>query len=412
MKLSHIVLVEPPQFFLDEWLEFCNAVSCRVSLISSNVAGTKRVVNLGLDINAEFEEVVSQLKFENVTAVLAMSDKYLVAAENLANRLGVSLNSTEIIELTRSKELSKQTWISAGVPTPKLLSPKDLSADSVYFPCIVKPSNGYSSIGVKLVSNMQELLDQYRRIELINRTVFYSKIGGCADILVEEYIDGPEFAVDTFWFEGEALCHFILCRNDMKGPFFNDSLYYFDPCMTQDVINKIELGVTEGLKSIGVTSGISHTELRLNNGIPYLIETGLRPAGGGMFNSLYKTAYGVNPLYLLFLLCQGSSLETIQSYIRSNSRLSKHKVFAYLVPYEGKGRIVSINGEDIVKQRSDVINLMLFKKKGDYLYEFSSSLDYFCCVIGQDSDEIEMELMIDQFNATIQPTFEGIQTIS
>ena len=155
MKLSHIVLVEPPQFFLDEWLEFCNTVSCRVSLISSNVAGKKRVVNLGLDINSEFEEVVSQLEFENVTAVLAMNDKYLVAAENLANRLGVSLNSTEIIELTRSKELSKQTWISAGVPTPKLLSPKDVSADSVYFPCIVKPSNGYSSIGVKLVSNTQ-----------------------------------------------------------------------------------------------------------------------------------------------------------------------------------------------------------------------------------------------------------------
>ncbi|MGN0459097.1 MAG: D-alanine--D-alanine ligase [Eubacterium sp.] len=84
--------------------------------------------------------------------------------------------------LSMDKALSKTIVQSQNINTPKWSI--NNKSDDLAFPCVVKPSNGGSSIGISIVNNDKEL-------ELaINSAKEFDK-----KIIVEEKIDGREFSV-------------------------------------------------------------------------------------------------------------------------------------------------------------------------------------------------------------------------
>lgn len=96
--------------------------------------------------------------------------------------------------IAMDKGLSKQLFVSAGIPTPKgvtVTAPADLPEDMTY-PAVVKACNGGSSVGVYMVQ------DQTECIEAIKKALAYDK-----QVIVEQYIKGREFSVGVI--EGKAL---------------------------------------------------------------------------------------------------------------------------------------------------------------------------------------------------------------
>ncbi len=84
------------------------------------------------------------------------------------------------------KWISKQIFESAGILTPRglLLKAGDpFDPDALPVPCVVKPCNGGSSIGVSVVTDRRELYDALRLAFSMENT-----------ILVEEYIKGRELS--------------------------------------------------------------------------------------------------------------------------------------------------------------------------------------------------------------------------
>ncbi len=92
------------------------------------------------------------------------------------------------LSLALDKEKTKQLFLRAGIPTAafQILTPADLGAFSLPFPCIVKPVNEDASHGISeesVVWNPENLQSQVTKICAL--------FGGKA--MVEEYIDGREF---------------------------------------------------------------------------------------------------------------------------------------------------------------------------------------------------------------------------
>ncbi|MBQ1631849.1 MAG: D-alanine--D-alanine ligase [Clostridia bacterium] len=84
------------------------------------------------------------------------------------------------------KWISKQMFEAAGILTPRgrLLQAGDpFDPDSLPVPCVVKPCNGGSSIGVSIVHDRSELYDALKLAFSMENT-----------ILVEEYIKGRELS--------------------------------------------------------------------------------------------------------------------------------------------------------------------------------------------------------------------------
>lgn len=114
--------------------------------------------------------------------------------------LGIKYSGTGYLSsaLAMDKGISKELFVSRGIPTPHGITLKKAEKQIPFnkfrlnFPCVVKPCCGGSSIGVYIVSNQ----DEYN--EALDAAFRYEE-----EVVVEEYIKGREFSVGVI--EGKAL---------------------------------------------------------------------------------------------------------------------------------------------------------------------------------------------------------------
>lgn len=98
----------------------------------------------------------------------------------------------------------------------------ELDPDTIAFPCVIKPSVGFLSKGVYVVNDAAE----YRRVaELLSRDFVNAKadfpefVVGRSRFLIEEYIRGEEYAVDTYYDENGT----PVILNIFHHKFFDES---------------------------------------------------------------------------------------------------------------------------------------------------------------------------------------------
>lgn len=87
--------------------------------------------------------------------------------------------------LAMNKAISKQLFLQNDIPTPKSITiKKGDELHSIFIPCVVKPLNGGSSIGVTIVKDYQQLEESLKEAFQF-----------CDQVLIEEWIEGREFSV-------------------------------------------------------------------------------------------------------------------------------------------------------------------------------------------------------------------------
>lgn len=89
--------------------------------------------------------------------------------------------------LTIDKVKTKQILINYQIPTPKFSVYENIEAislDEIKLPCVIKPINAGSSVGISIPENKQELTVGIKNAFLQSR-----------HIMLEEYISGKEFTV-------------------------------------------------------------------------------------------------------------------------------------------------------------------------------------------------------------------------
>ena len=71
-------------------------------------------------------------------------------------------------------------------------------------PLVVKPVNGFSSQGVVRVDDWKELEEAVRKVEAVNETDLNRFVHGKTGIIAEQFIDGPEFVIETLSIQGNV----------------------------------------------------------------------------------------------------------------------------------------------------------------------------------------------------------------
>jgi len=102
------------------------------------------------------------------------------------------------------------------------------------------------------------------------------------DLIVQEYITGTEYVIDTFSFNGNhSICDICEYRKRQNGDFIAiyDSMKWLSPHFEHyDVLIDYTKKV---LDAVGLKYGTAHIEVMLTKNGPKLIEIGARPHGGG-----------------------------------------------------------------------------------------------------------------------------------
>ncbi|MFT2109846.1 D-alanine--D-alanine ligase [Marinomonas sp. 2405UD68-3] len=130
--------------------------------------------------------------------------------------------------LAMDKVLSKKYWQGIGIPTPKYVSFSSMPSiaeieQKLSYPIIVKPSREGSTFGINKVLNRLEL-----------ESALQDALRFDSEILVEQFVDGPEFTVAIIGEEAYPVIGLKPAENhriyDYDAKYLADDTQYLLPC--------------------------------------------------------------------------------------------------------------------------------------------------------------------------------------
>ena len=164
-----------------------------------------------------------------------------------AEKLGLPGISHETALDASDKERMRQRFKAAGVPSPEFLimntPPEEDLKLPFSWPVVVKPVDNMGSRGCRRVDSFDEL-----RSGVIEALKF-SRSGR---VIVEEYMEGPEFSVDALVYKGEiTICGFA-DRHILFPPYFIEMGHTMPsnqpPVLIQSMLDVFRAGV----KALGI----------------------------------------------------------------------------------------------------------------------------------------------------------------
>lgn len=255
--------------------------------------------------STDADKVLEVARTENADALLTTSDYPVNVVAAVSETMGLVSMSKEVANICTNKFLQRKIFSTHGINSPKfyLVSGNDFSLENYNdFPYIVKPVDSSASRGVKRVNDPNELLNA------IEEAKIYSRSG---QVLVEQFIGGREFSVETLTQNNETTIANItekLVIGEDYGYFVEDT--HIEPArITADEWGLIENEVIKALKVTQANNCPSHTEVKLWNGKPYIIEIACRLGGDYITSDLVPLSTGIDMLANLIKLSVGEPID-------------------------------------------------------------------------------------------------------
>lgn len=200
-----------------------------------------------------------------------------------------SINYVTALKAT-DKSLMIKAFKSFNVPSPwyyDVESFDELKAleGKVTFPCIIKPTDNAGSHGVAKVNSFEELLANYEYAHSCSRH---------GEVIVEEYLDGPEVSVEVMVVNGKVNILQITDKITTEAPHFVEMGHTQPsrlPDATQEEIRQV---ATMACLAIGIDKGPAHVEMKITKQGPKMIELGARMGGDNITTHLVPLSTGID----------------------------------------------------------------------------------------------------------------------
>jgi len=180
-----------------------------------------------------------------------------------------------------------------------------LSPDDLPYPVVVKPAVGYSSIGVHRVANAKEWRTArlaLQRDMMQVRDLFKESVLDSSRFIVEEWIEGEEYAVDAYFdAEGQPVVLSLFKRMFANASDMSDRIYFTSKQVMLEALQPLQEFLTKLGKLEKLRLYPLHMEVRISpSGALLPIEVNpLRFAGIGTCDLSFH-AYGHNPYQQFF----------------------------------------------------------------------------------------------------------------
>lgn len=218
--------------------------------------------------------------------------------------------------------------------------------NEIKFPLVIKSPKSSGSKDVFLVKNKNQLYSSMQTLlkKLPNE-----------EILLEEYIDGPQYLVEVLVQDGKI---HIVAIIEQEITFFKRFIVTGYSLLGQ-VNKKLYCSLFNTIKTVihtfNMQNGACHLELRRTNNTWKLIEINPRISGGAM-NSMIKVGHGID-------LVQ----ETIQLMLGNKPSLDKKHykyVYTHYLTVKTKGKLIQVTGKNRSSNYPGVEEVYIKPKKG------------------------------------------------
>ncbi|MFJ7409797.1 ATP-grasp domain-containing protein [Streptomyces sp. NPDC098077] len=348
--------------------------------------------------------VTAAHKVYGFTRVATTGEAGVEVAGRINDLLGLGGVSHKVARRLRDKLSMREHLARVGAPTVPAAEVTDRAALEAFgaahgYPFIVKPVDGIASLGVQLVRGPGEIGAAWDLVrELRSSEHQFVQYFPLDRFIAEAYVDGPEFSVEAFTFEGRHVV--VAVTEKLTDANFVEAGHVIPARIDADAERALEAAAVEFLDAVGVTHGPTHTELRLSPDGPRVIESHNRP-GGDRIRDLVEEAYGFDmEAYTVAWPCAGLPAPA------GRPPLVRAAATRFLTAEPG---VVSrIEGVDGARALEGVVELAVQVSAGDEVAALRSSWDRIGQVIAVGADADAALATCDEVCAsTVVVTGEG-----
>ncbi|AQW55828.1 carbamoyl-phosphate synthase L chain ATP-binding protein [Streptomyces hygroscopicus] len=204
--------------------------------------------------------------------VRTFDESLVCPVARVAEELGLPGNPPETVQTCRDKASSRAVLDAAGVPQPisrTVASAEEAvaAAEEIGYPVVVKARGLAGSLGVLRVDDPTAVSDAYATA---SGAVWPGIPRYEEDVLVEEFLTGPEISIDAVISQGVCTPLVIARKRTGFAPFFEETGHTVDADdpLFDDAALLGQLDLVH--KGIGLTEGATHTEFKLTSRGPRL----------------------------------------------------------------------------------------------------------------------------------------------
>jgi biotin carboxylase len=246
-------------------------------------------------------ETATRLEIDCVLHLGSEASMPPVLAE--AEALGLSMNPARAVHLLNDKAAMRGLLNEHGLsavrarPAPTVADVRDAVREAD-LPVIVKPAASAGSRGVALVRHPGDLEEWVERV---------GQGGLAGPYLVEEYLEGPEFSVETLSADGVHHVIGVTAKRTTGAPCFVETGHVFPAALAEQDRAAVHAVVTGLLELAGYRFGPAHTEVVLTARGPRIVESQSR-LGGDRIPLLVEAATGFDVESWIFRALAGQAV--------------------------------------------------------------------------------------------------------
>ena len=318
-------------------------------------------------INITSEELMLDLAMrERIEGVIHPCSE---VAMNVMGRINDELHLNGISRNTAlkatNKHLMREAFETYGAPSPKSYCTDSVTEgfklfSSIEGKAILKPSRNSGSRGVSEIdaeSPFEVFEPLFERAKNESRD---------ASVMIEQFIEGPEFSVEIIIYKGAVHVLQVTDKKTTEAPFFVELGHNQPSLFPTSIVDAVKDAAIRGVKALGLDNCAAHAEVKVQNGMAYLMEIGARLGGDFISTELTHLSTGIDMVAAAIDVALG--IEPILSPVTVPHGVA----IRYFTPRPG--RVVSIENEKALSA-SDVYAAEIYVKPGDEVQEIKSSLD-------------------------------------
>ncbi len=188
------------------------------------------------------------------------------------------------------KCLMREAFATGGVPSPLFFcwvgsgAPQSCIPPGMAFPLVVKPVDNMGARGVRRVDDVQQLEEACAAALALSRT---------SRVIVEEYMEGPEFSLDAIVYQGNVTVCGVADRLIRFPPSFVEMGHTMPTGVAPETVRAVESVFLAGIRALGIDNGTAKGDIKLTEKGPMVGEIAARLSGGFMSGWTFPLATGV-----------------------------------------------------------------------------------------------------------------------
>jgi biotin carboxylase len=327
------------------------------------------------------ETIVAAASARPIDGILAVGDRPTIAAAIAAEHLGLPGHPPAAARIACNKRLFRERLREAGLPVPRFTCAPVAAdargiASSIPFPAVVKPLALSGSRGVMRVDDGRGLAAAFERLRTLLQAPDIRRERDEAHdyALVEEFVQGPEFAVEAVVSHGVLRVLAIFDKPDpLDGPFFEETIYATPSQAPAAVQRRITAAISRAAQALGLRHGPLHAECRVNEKGVFVIEAAARPIGGLCARALRFALRTGGERLIPFeeLLLRHALGESAENWQREPSASG-----VMMIPIPRRGMFRGVSGLDAARRVEHVEDVRITAKADQLLVPLPEGASY------------------------------------